>query len=94
MLSSELGRSYMSEWPCSSLEANVARLRCGSQRLTLQHPKYNFFVQVQVLAVLGSLSGISYPSRIQVLISVAKLANLDLVRSAATCNKLYDVESW
>ena len=46
------------------------------------------------MAVLGSLSGISYPSRVQVLISVAKLANLDLVRSAATCNKLYDVESW
>ena len=53
-----------------------------------------FLLQLQVLAALGSLSGISYPSRVQVMISVAKLANLDLVRSAATCNKLYDVESW
>ncbi len=50
-------------------------------------------MQVQVLAALGSLSGISYPDRVQVLISVAKLANLDLVRSAAPCNKRNDVES-
>ena len=41
-------------------------------------------MQVQVLATLGSLSGISYPSRVQAVISVAKLANLDLVRSAST----------
>jgi hypothetical protein len=41
-------------------------------------------MQVQVLATLGSLSGISYPSRVQAAISVAKLANLDLVRSART----------
>ena len=51
-------------------------------------------MQVQVLAVLGSLSGIFYPSRVQVAISVAKLANLDLVRSTAPCSKYYDVESW
>ena len=50
-------------------------------------------MQVQVLAVLGNLAGISYPDRVHVLISVAKLANLDLVRSAAPCNKHYDVES-
>jgi hypothetical protein len=31
--------------------------------------------------MLGSLSGISYPSRLQDALSIAKLANLDLVRS-------------
>ena len=46
------------------------------------------------MAVLGSLSGIFYPSRVQFAISVAKLANLDLVRNAAPCNKYYDVECW
>ena len=45
------------------------------------------------MAALGSLSGISYPDGVQVLISVAKLANLDLVRSAAPCNKHNDVEA-
>ena len=46
-------------------------------------------MQVQVLATLGSLSGISYPSRVQAVISVAKLANLDLVRSASTVQQAF-----
>ena len=46
-------------------------------------------MQVQVLATLGSLSGISYPSRVQAAISVAKLANLDLVRSARTLQQAF-----
>ncbi len=33
--------------------------------------------------MLGSLSGIAYPTRVETLISVARLTNLDLVRSAA-----------
>jgi hypothetical protein len=40
-------------------------------------------MQLQVLAMLGSLSGIAYPTRVASLISVARLANLDLVRFAA-----------
>lgn len=40
-------------------------------------------MQLQVLAMLGSLSGIAYPTRVETLISVARLANLDLVRIAA-----------
>ena len=39
--------------------------------------------QLQVLATLGSMPGISYPWRLQSGINIAKLANLDLVRSAA-----------
>ena len=58
--------------------------------------------QVQVLATLGSLSGISYPSRVQAVIGVAKLANLDLVRSASTVQQAFrcrlepelDVRAW
>jgi hypothetical protein len=42
--------------------------------------------QLQVLATLGSMSGIAYPARIQTTIGVAKLSNLDLVRSCATNN--------
>ena len=54
-------------------------------------PNLNVIIamQVQVLATLGSLSGISYPSRIQAAISVAKLANLDLVRSARTVQQAF-----
>ena len=40
-------------------------------------------LQLQVLAILGSLPGISYPPHVEGAISVAKLANLDLVRTAA-----------
>jgi hypothetical protein len=36
--------------------------------------------QLQVLAMLGSMPGISYPSHVQSAINIAKLANLDLVR--------------
>jgi hypothetical protein len=39
--------------------------------------------QLQVLAMLGSLSAISFPSRVQSAISIANLANLDLVSSTA-----------
>jgi hypothetical protein len=39
--------------------------------------------QLQVLAMLGSLSAISFPSRIESAISIANLANLDLVSSTA-----------
>lgn len=45
--------------------------------------------QVQILAMFGSLRGISWPSRIQQALSICKLANLDLVRGTAStehCN--------
>ncbi len=38
---------------------------------------------MQILALLGSLSGISWPSKIQDALSISKLANLDLVLSTA-----------
>jgi hypothetical protein len=50
-------------------------------------------MQLQVLATLGSLSGVVYPSRVQAAINLAKLANLDLVRSAAPGNKHAGEES-
>ena len=40
--------------------------------------------QVQLLAMLSSLPGISWPSRIQEALSLCKLANLDLVRGTST----------
>jgi hypothetical protein len=75
---------------------NVSYLPCGLTAVAYAEPRRipRSHLQVQVLAALGSLSGISYPDRVQELISVAKLANLDLVRSAAPCNKHEDVESW
>jgi hypothetical protein len=59
--------------------SNVAPLSGGLARSRYQTRSR---LQLQVLATLGSLSGISYPSHVQEAISVAKLANLDLVRSA------------
>ena len=59
--------------------SNVAPLSGGLAR---SRDRTRSRLQLQVLATLSSLSGISYPSHVQEAISVAKLANLDLVRSA------------
>ena len=84
----------MSEWPCLGLEAtSTARLQRGRQWLTPKLPQIPCSrMQLQILAVFASLSGISFPSRVQLMISIAQLANLDLVRSAAPCTKTHDAD--
>ncbi len=54
----------------------------NSAGLALIFPLRRSRMQLQVLAMLGSLSGIAYPTRVETLISVARLANFDLVRIA------------
>jgi hypothetical protein len=91
--------SEFSSEPCAQIWHRTLRSHVGTGyclRVRLRHVLCSFSLslhrsspltrprtQLQVLAMLGSMPGISYPSRVQSAINIAKLANLDLVRRVA-----------